>query len=488
MSNAYITEPPTKGKILLHTTLGPLEVELWPKETPKACRNFVQLCLEGYYDNTIFHRIVKDFIVQGGDPTGTGHGGESVFGAPFADEFHSRLRFSHRGLLAMANTGENDNRSQFFFTLDRADELNRKSTIFGKIVGDTIYNLLKFSALETDEEERPLYPPKFLRAEVLSNPFDDIKLRTTPEERLAQAAALRAAKEKEEQAKKPKGKKNLSLLSFGEEEAETAKSTGSRIKSSHDVLTNDPRLRSDIAVELSTRSRTPVPSDHSLRSPSQTATEEEKFERHMRESVVTKRPRNVSPTRRTESSIRQMKSEVEKVQSEIRAMNTGRLEVSEDGIANRRAKEKLVDRMRAEFVDSGKAISAKRRRVKGETDTLEMLRKFQGKIRDTSSKVSHAPARASDADASGESQECQLHFVRNCASCRDTFGKKEEGDEEGWMATKLVFEKERGANVYEPRVEDYTVIDPRAHSTLDDKQRGRSLKGREGHRTSGPRR
>lgn len=74
MSTVYVLEPPTRGKVVLNTTCGPLDIELWPKEAPKAVRNFVQLCLEGYYDNTIFHRIIKDFIVQGGDPTGSGTG------------------------------------------------------------------------------------------------------------------------------------------------------------------------------------------------------------------------------------------------------------------------------------------------------------------------------------------------------------------------------------------------------------------------------
>ena len=70
-------------QVLLVTSVGDIDIELWSKEAPKACRNFVQLCMEGYYDNTIFHRLVKDFIVQGGDPTGTGEGGESIYGKPF---------------------------------------------------------------------------------------------------------------------------------------------------------------------------------------------------------------------------------------------------------------------------------------------------------------------------------------------------------------------------------------------------------------------
>lgn len=69
--------------MLLKTTVGDIDLELWSKETPKACRNFVQLCMEGYYNDTIFHRVVKGFIIQGGDPTGTGTGGESIYGHPF---------------------------------------------------------------------------------------------------------------------------------------------------------------------------------------------------------------------------------------------------------------------------------------------------------------------------------------------------------------------------------------------------------------------
>lgn len=96
MSSVYMHEPPTSGKVIFHTNHGDLEIELWVNETPLACRNFIQLSLEGYYDNTIFHRLIKGFMIQGGDPTGTGEGGESIYERPFRDEFHSRLRFSHR--------------------------------------------------------------------------------------------------------------------------------------------------------------------------------------------------------------------------------------------------------------------------------------------------------------------------------------------------------------------------------------------------------
>ncbi|XP_004402291.1 PREDICTED: peptidyl-prolyl cis-trans isomerase CWC27 homolog isoform X1 [Odobenus rosmarus divergens] len=248
MSNIYIQEPPTNGKVLLKTTAGDIDIELWSKEAPKACRNFIQLCLEAYYDNTIFHRVVPGFIVQGGDPTGTGTGGESIYGAPFKDEFHSRLRFNRRGLVAMANAGPHDNGSQFFFTLGRADELNNKHTIFGKVTGDTVYNMLRLTEVDIDEEERPRNPHRIRSCEVLFNPFDDI----IPRE------IKKPKKEKpEEEVKKfkPKGTKNFSLLSFGEEAEEeeeevnrVSQSMKGKSKSSHDLLKDDPHLSSVPAV------------------------------------------------------------------------------------------------------------------------------------------------------------------------------------------------------------------------------------------------
>ncbi|KAJ1524240.1 hypothetical protein ONE63_010756 [Megalurothrips usitatus] len=245
MSNIYIQEPPTYGKVLLKTSLGEIDIELWSKETPKACRNFVQLCLEGYYDGTIFHRIVKGFIAQGGDPTGTGTGGESIYGHTFKDEFHSRLRFIRRGLVAMANAGKDDNGSQFFFTLGATPELQSKHTIFGKVTGETVYNMMKLDDALVDHDDRPQYPPKINSVEVLSNPFPDIVPRVLPKQK------EKKTKKKEKQA----GVKNFKLLSFGEEAEEDEEQVSSvneklsgRGKSTHDVL-DDPSLSSVPAVE-----------------------------------------------------------------------------------------------------------------------------------------------------------------------------------------------------------------------------------------------
>ncbi|XP_049267303.1 spliceosome-associated protein CWC27 homolog isoform X2 [Rhipicephalus sanguineus] len=248
MSNIYIQEPPTSGKVLLVTSVGDIEVELWSKEAPRACRNFVQLCMEGYYSGSIFHRVVKGFIAQGGDPTGTGNGGESIYGAPFKDEFHSRLRFVRRGLVAMASGGADDNGSQFFFTLGSCPDLQNKHTIFGKVVGETLYNMLRLEEGLVDSEDRPVHPHRIVSTQVLVNPFDDIIPRKVLEDSTAErqpAPTLSTSV----------ATKNYKLLSFGDEAEEeeeelmavVSKDSKSRGKSSHD-LTDDASLSSVPAV------------------------------------------------------------------------------------------------------------------------------------------------------------------------------------------------------------------------------------------------
>ena len=102
-----------KGYARIRTSLGDLNVEIHCDMVPRAAENFLGLCRDGKYDDTLFHRVVRHFVAQGGDPTGTGRGGDSLWGAPFADEFDSRLTHSERGVLAYANDGRDRNKQQF---------------------------------------------------------------------------------------------------------------------------------------------------------------------------------------------------------------------------------------------------------------------------------------------------------------------------------------------------------------------------------------
>jgi len=125
---------PDKPVMAMETNRGAIEIELFPKVAPKACENFINLAEKGYYDGLIFHRVIKGFMVQGGDPTGTGRDGQSIWGTPFVDECSPDLKFDGPGILAMANSGPNTNGSQFFITTVPTPWLNGKHTIFGKVI------------------------------------------------------------------------------------------------------------------------------------------------------------------------------------------------------------------------------------------------------------------------------------------------------------------------------------------------------------------
>jgi len=122
------------GTILeIKTSQGLIEVELYDKAAPLASHNFKELSKSGYYDKTMFHRVIKNFMIQAGDPTATGRGGESVWKKNFKDEFKSGYTFGEAGVLAMANAGPNTNGSQFFITTVPTPWLNNKHTIFGHV-------------------------------------------------------------------------------------------------------------------------------------------------------------------------------------------------------------------------------------------------------------------------------------------------------------------------------------------------------------------
>lgn len=218
MSSIYQTEPPTLGKVVLITSIGPIDIELWPKESPQAVRNFVQLCLEGFYNKCSFFRVIPHFIAQSGDPTSTGEGPDrTIFenDSTFANEFHSRLHFSHRGIVACAGTplDPQKNAAQFFITLDRTPELEKKHTIFGKVVGDSIFNLIMLNdmPLAKGYEDRLVSPPIIRYVDVLWNPFEDIIPRITN-------FGLEEDEKKDQIIKSnTKAVKNFNLLSFGQE-------------------------------------------------------------------------------------------------------------------------------------------------------------------------------------------------------------------------------------------------------------------------------
>ncbi|MCL4138148.1 UNVERIFIED_CONTAM: hypothetical protein GTU68_022251, partial [Idotea baltica] len=123
-----------KGYVSLKTNFGILNLEVYCDTVPKTSENFLRLCEKGYYNGTKFHRSIRHFMIQGGDPTGTGNGGDSFWGGPFKDEISANYSHKGRGVLSMANSGPDTNKSQFFMTFRSCPHLDAKHTIFGRVV------------------------------------------------------------------------------------------------------------------------------------------------------------------------------------------------------------------------------------------------------------------------------------------------------------------------------------------------------------------
>lgn len=170
---AHLSLLPPAQSVTLHTTLGDMKLELYCEDAPRTCTNFLALAASGAYDGTAFHRNIKGFMVQGGDPTGTGKGGRSIYDTPngkFPDEIVDSLRHSRRGVVSMANSGPNTNASQFFITYKAHAHLNGKYTVFGHVI-DGLETLDKLERVPSGAGDRPLQEVRINRITVHANPL-----------------------------------------------------------------------------------------------------------------------------------------------------------------------------------------------------------------------------------------------------------------------------------------------------------------------------
>lgn len=170
-----------KGYVRLTTSLGSLYLTLLPEHAPKAVWNFTRLIQKGYYNGVTFHRNIRNFMLQGGDPTGTGKGGQSIWGRNFSDEFEGPLKHDARGTLSMANKGKDTNSSQFFIAYRPARHLDRKHTIFGHVDlnpddesgQESIRTLKALEDAPVDSGDRPKEEITILEARVFIDPFEE---------------------------------------------------------------------------------------------------------------------------------------------------------------------------------------------------------------------------------------------------------------------------------------------------------------------------
>ncbi|KAI1929775.1 Peptidyl-prolyl cis-trans isomerase-like 1 [Ophidiomyces ophidiicola] len=165
--------------IVLDTTMltfgickGSIVVELYNDHAPKTCKNFSTLAQRGYYNNVVFHRIIPSFMIQTGDPTGTGRGGDSIYGEKFEDEINPSLKHTGAGVLSMANSGPNTNGSQFFITLAPTPWLDGKHTIFGRVKSG-MRVVQRMGLVKTDGDDRPVDRVMILKARVAEDGVEE---------------------------------------------------------------------------------------------------------------------------------------------------------------------------------------------------------------------------------------------------------------------------------------------------------------------------
>ncbi|KAI8917398.1 cyclophilin-like domain-containing protein [Entophlyctis helioformis] len=158
--------------VTLHTELGDIKIEVFCEATPKAAENFLALCASGYYTGNIFHRNIKGFMVQTGDPTNTGKGGSSIWGRHFEDEIKSTLKHNNRGIVSMANKGPDTNGSQFFITYAKQPHLDSKYTVFAKVI-DGMDTLDALERVPVDNANRPIQEVRIKAVTVHANPIAD---------------------------------------------------------------------------------------------------------------------------------------------------------------------------------------------------------------------------------------------------------------------------------------------------------------------------
>ncbi|MBI4430581.1 MAG: peptidylprolyl isomerase [Candidatus Omnitrophica bacterium] len=151
-------------KVKIETSMGDIFADLFAAEVPKTVQNFVTLTEKGFYDGIVFHRVIPDFMIQTGDPTGTGAGGP---GYKFADEFSPKLRHSKPGILSMANSGPNTNGSQFFITEAPTPWLDNRHSVFGEVT-EGMDIVKKIARVQRDPRDKPLQPVVMKKVTVLS--------------------------------------------------------------------------------------------------------------------------------------------------------------------------------------------------------------------------------------------------------------------------------------------------------------------------------
>lgn len=396
-------------------------------------------------------------------------------GVGFKDEFHSRIKFNRRGLLGMANEGKDSNGSQFFLTLGDTPELQGRNTLFGRVEGETIYNVARMGEMEVGDGDRPLYPVKITSVEVLVNPFKDMVRR----ERVA--PVVQQAKPIEKKKKRKAGKQ---MLSFADDDGEELQPV---IK----------KAKFDTRIVMDTEDPEPEP-EPTAKKPVKKAEKKVVKPVSMDSSPEPTPIPKVLPNRAAKVETRDISSSPEPVQKVSSLLERTNAQIADLKASMRRniqtAPVTEKKKSTLESMIPATSVRARKRHPGGEATapdkrTLDILKAFQSKLEQAlpenelvkaNSSIQDSEKKEEAAEDDEEAALCDLHFIAGCESCKkwDAQAKGEEEEEDdgiGWMSHALSFKEDKlGKDLsYRKKAEnELVVIDPREKArTLKEEKR-----------------
>ena len=443
MSQVYSTEPATTGHVVFETTHGPIDVNLWCKECPTTTRTFLQLCLDGYYDGMIFHRILSDFLIQTGltqqaslqaaasaedmdkylrgstavSTKSSNMSGDALRWDRKKLEVNPRIRFNHRGQVAMALPLEESNtntdveetamlRYQFFVTLDEAPFLDAKHVVFGTVAGSTMFNALRIGRTDADDQtgiptDLEDAPPRIKSVKIDYHPFEDLvvtaekkipfkKTSVSSNGRMGEEGANGQQTTIEKRRKKRKQVRNLNILSFGDEERDYDAITASAkistsMKSSHDILAGQSNfLSSKVDADVEKRSKNKDGEGNKMKLKQMSAKTialqnvKEKsgspIDMHEKYAGVDRNQiHSADDASRNKGGVGKMSQNVTKEEERP----------SKQSKTSKSKKISEVEARRAKYIKSSTTSSKKGRRQRREDDTMAKLLEFKTKVLET---------------------------------------------------------------------------------------------------------
>lgn len=521
MSQMYSTEPQTTGQVTLETTHGPIDIHLWCKECPHTCRLFLQLALDGYYDDLSFHRIMENFMIQ----TGLRESSDEARVDAYYDtlersngvkmnplETMARIRFNHRGQVAMArsaittSTTDSDQekllRGQFFITLDaNTTHLNDQHVIFGTIIGPTIFNAMRVGRIETSEEGIPMdldSCPKIKNITIKDHTFSDL----TMSAQIPWKVSTTEESEKKKK-KKRKGKRDLNVLSFGQEEEEMdlllQKDTSKKMKSSHDVVNHEigsrlsQKVDDQVAkmvygnddIETSNDEKNANQATNTIKSTNESSSSKIETSSLDKEDskLITKDSGNEIKPSSQEPSVHSNKTQSQQEEKSTTTTTTHTSTTEPLPQPPSKPKMSAVEARRAKYLtgknkrnqlSSNTTTSDKNNKNGRDEDTLAKLSMFRSKV----SKLKSSSSKSSDTNTESVSYHGQI---------LQQDSDNEKDNPQDWMKTRFkcrrhVDDESMGKDTGERTLDDYVVIDEKSNHHHQQSHRDRD---RGNHRGGG---